>query len=782
MTSVQATWSVCGTPIASGNLPLFLNLPDPVAARVTISASRLTAVGDDASRSPIGVPTTSALEVVVDFDDGSSRTMTSDARITYSTTDPACAVADNGANSVTVLSSATCTDVMALATVQLGSFLFVVNHTRPVVYMDQLSLSFRGYPDTSSNGNLVVSTVGLLPCSTTAYFHATARVVARLSDSSTYTVTGQSTFSSSTPAVVLVSPSSSTRMQALSAGTSAITASFGARATTSSALTVANAYLDSAVSLSWSVPTVDGNNLELNSAVSTQVELAYASGLRQSDLASSTYDSWLDVGSLVSFTSAQPSALSVSSEGVVTLHDNYHAAVSLGASLSCSPSVFASTSRYANMRAAALDVDFGSLSGLQFAHAAGSAYLDIAVHVRPSSGTTLKAFQIKLGPLSSATLNSGAGATWSDGGTFSGIATQYDNPSTEVVLSASDTASTVSSQVTLGTVRLNVVGTGVTLIEGEIASLVVQDGTGANTEVQYAAVVAGRGYASITAGRRRMTAGEPQTPPAQLASRRGTAAPRSLQTTCDPCTARVWGDFNGDCQFLTSDVLALSEFVLSRERFEDGRDTADPLLSHVGVGGHSCDFLRTQANPSQDLMSQAGSNTADPRYGRPAITGLDTQHLLYATVKKYRFLTSMSASCGYSSVAGSAAQDMYAVVQLSGGDGQNAASIDASPTFTDVYFELRISPEPSPFVFDISLGALAESKYPAAGFTGGVGRGFVVQATSIGNGSYAARLQPRGGYSSGSASFQIAAIVETMTASGSKEVPASYKAWQGTSM
>ena len=61
VTSVQATWSVCGTPIASGNLLLFLNLPDPVAARVTISASRLTAVGDDASRSPIGVPTTSAL-------------------------------------------------------------------------------------------------------------------------------------------------------------------------------------------------------------------------------------------------------------------------------------------------------------------------------------------------------------------------------------------------------------------------------------------------------------------------------------------------------------------------------------------------------------------------------------------------------------------------------------------------------------------------------------------------------------------------------------------------
>jgi hypothetical protein len=112
-----------------------------------------------------------------------------------------------------------------------------------------------------------------------------------------------------------------------------------------------------------------------------------------------------------------------------------------------------------------MDADFGSLSGLQFVHTPGANFLDVPVHIRPSVGSQLKAFQIKLGPLPSAQLNSGSGASWTDSGTFSGIATQFDNPSTEVVLSASDTASSVSSQVTLGTVRLSVAGSGIALIQ-----------------------------------------------------------------------------------------------------------------------------------------------------------------------------------------------------------------------------------------------------------------------------------------------------------------------------
>ena len=190
------------------------------------------------------------------------------------------------------------------------------------------------------------------------------------------------------------------------------------------------------------------------------------------------------------------------------------------------------------------------------------------------------AFQIKLGPLPSTQLISASGASWTDGGSFSGIATQFDNPSMEVVLSASDTASSVSSQITLGTVRLNVVGSGVVLIEGEIANIVVQSGSGASSELQYQPIVAGQGYVSLTSSGRCVLRSEQPLTPARLATRAGQPASRRLQAY-DPCSAQVWGDFNGDCQFLASDVLALSSFVLARASFEDGSSTTGPLLSHA---------------------------------------------------------------------------------------------------------------------------------------------------------------------------------------------------------
>ena len=43
----------------------------------------------------------------------------------------------------------------------------------------------------------------------------------------------------------------------------------------------------------------------------------------------------------------------------------------------------------------------------------------------------------------------------------------------------------------------------------------------------------------------------------------------------------------------------------------------------------------------------------------------------------------MAASCNQSTVSGSVAQDLHVVVELAGGEGQNAASVDADPSFTD---------------------------------------------------------------------------------------------------
>ena len=70
-----------------------------------------------------------------------------------------------------------------------------------------------------------------------------------------------------------------------------------------------------------------------------------------------------------------------------------------------------------------MDVDFGSLTGLQFVHTAGANYIDIPVSVRPATDQTLKAFQITLGPLPAGTcLNCrGRGHNWEGCTSITGI-------------------------------------------------------------------------------------------------------------------------------------------------------------------------------------------------------------------------------------------------------------------------------------------------------------------------------------------------------------------------
>ncbi|KAL1504693.1 hypothetical protein AB1Y20_008472 [Prymnesium parvum] len=746
VSSAVATWSVCGSDVASGELPLYLDLPNPVNISVVIEESRLTSPSDDARLPPISLPTSSLLRLRVTFDDGSERDLSSDSRATYSTPDPTCGSVSS--NELSIESGSMCGLVIVVVELTLGSRVFVANHTAAVEYVSKLEMTFSGYPDTSTNRQIALTALGRVPCLSSTYFHAYANVVAVLTDGSTIDVSGQSSFASRNPSVIFISsnPGEMRRLQAVGAGLATIDASFGSSSSVDAALSVVGSVTDSVSSIVWSLPPLASNNYVRNAQASTQLTLVYASGLEHAQLASSAYTSWIDIGALTKFTSAQPEAMNISLDGTVMLLDNYYEAFALTAEIACAPSTFTSKQVQANLKAEPLDVDFGSLNGLQFVHAAGTNYLDVQVHVGPASETTLMAFGIKLGPFDPALLNSGPGASFADGNTFSGIATQFDNPSTEVVLSASNTASTVTSQITLGTVRLNVVGSGVALIQGEIKVMVVQDASGLETEIQYVPVSAGEGYVSLTLSRRRLfLAGKngPAVLPQKLRPR--LHPPSRRLSECSPCTAQVWGDFNGDCQFLASDVLALSKFVLQRESFENLDVTVDPLLSYTALNGESCDFLRDQANPSLDLMSQAGSDTSDPRYGRPTISGVDTRQMLQATVKKQRFLSSIKATCIPSSTSSNPSEHLRVTVSLMGGDGQDTGAVVADPAFTDVFLELRVDPAPDPFVWTFSKGYLASGKVSADSFSGGTGKGFVVQAAAIRKGEWEVEMQPASG-------------------------------------
>ena len=315
-----ATWEICGVQVATGELPLFLNMPSPVSIQLVIDERRLTSSSDEARLHPMNVATSSTLTLTVAFDDGSERDLSTDSRVNYSTIDRLCAQASDaaGQREVVVQVGAACNQVVVIATVTLGDATFVTNTTRPVVYLASLVLGFSGYPDRPSNRNRKVTTVGLVPCFTSVYFHATSTVLAYLTDSvrTSYDVTSRSTFATSAPTVVFLSSASSTRMQARSAGNATITATFASTSTNAS-LVVQDQVLDEPSTLSWNVPNLDNNNLQYGEQVVTTVQVTYASGLQHTDLAGDDFDSWVDIRSLVSFSSDRVGALQLSDRGGV---------------------------------------------------------------------------------------------------------------------------------------------------------------------------------------------------------------------------------------------------------------------------------------------------------------------------------------------------------------------------------------------------------------------------------------------------------------------------------
>ena len=61
-------------------LPTLIDLPAPISASLAITESRLTSPDDDAALAPISVPTSSPLRLLVTFDNGQTKDMTTDAR------------------------------------------------------------------------------------------------------------------------------------------------------------------------------------------------------------------------------------------------------------------------------------------------------------------------------------------------------------------------------------------------------------------------------------------------------------------------------------------------------------------------------------------------------------------------------------------------------------------------------------------------------------------------------------------------------------------------------
>ena len=297
---IVVNWTACGDVIGSGALPLHLLMPQAVEAALDASTRRLAPVGDDATLPGVGIPSSSQLQVTVTFEaqDGSFTTadLTSDDRVSYSTSDSTCAIADNVLNSVKVLADARCSEVDVIATVSMPGATLEATVSMSIVRVARATLAFTGYPKTAVNSLVQVQALGLIPCQDGVYTSASAQLRVSLDDesASSYDITSSTStsFDSNATSVVRVN-SGSTRLAGIGSGVALVTGTFGS---TSASLTlpVRDEVLDAVSSVDWTIPQIeDGTFLDvINSTRSTTVDLRFESGLVWVNLKGAAFDGW----------------------------------------------------------------------------------------------------------------------------------------------------------------------------------------------------------------------------------------------------------------------------------------------------------------------------------------------------------------------------------------------------------------------------------------------------------------------------------------------------------
>jgi hypothetical protein len=111
---LMVEWGACGF----GYARVHLRMPNAIAIRASIGAPRLTPPGDGATLPPMAVATSAEVVVEVDFDDGSTRDFSLDARTAFSVPSAyAACVEVRGVRTLAMLSGAACAQVGITASV-----------------------------------------------------------------------------------------------------------------------------------------------------------------------------------------------------------------------------------------------------------------------------------------------------------------------------------------------------------------------------------------------------------------------------------------------------------------------------------------------------------------------------------------------------------------------------------------------------------------------------------------------------------------------------------------
>ena len=660
-------WKVCGVAQATAVEWASVEVPKPVSMSVSPSEIML-APPNMAGLDVLGISSALNFTTRITFDDGTTRDYTGDPRLNHSVVEYECATIEGGRllvgergdechfiNVTHTFDAGPSGYDKRLVGLDITPTRFVLSTSIPVVSIDTFELTFVAQPDTHST--VRVTRLGPIQCTNPTQYHtAKPRAIINLFNDPTareYDVTFATEFGSLDESVVQYG-FGVLRARATS-GVANITAVFEGIHGTNATLYVTSELDMRVTSINISSEALDAQQTlvgERGSMFITTVGLGFDSGLYVPRLAGG---GGMSISSMLSLEAMPPTAFAVDVYGRISLLNNTHVPVLMSASLKCQASTAGVMPFHINLAPGEGDLDLGQTSGAQFQQF--GSMLAVRVRLRLKPGHRLINFQVAA-DFDPSVLTSGTNvnatppgnASFADGD-WAGVEPTLNDPPGSFQLVGSNPDAQQTGVILLGTVDLNVVGSGVTLVSGWIIELVTISADGFEERVSDAAAIAGTGYAAVTdggaSGGRRLrelrelrayASGEnggadgwlpqSQLAPSEPGGYHGPRwAGRRLQATaaaCTPCSdansssPAIYGDLSGDCRFTSYDVLVSQRLSVTYQAFLAGGLPTNPLDTFP------CDFAREQANPTQDLVG--GDARIEPRDARQHASTPARQH------------------------------------------------------------------------------------------------------------------------------------------------------------
>ena len=753
---LAAVWTPCGSSgVAEARVPVCLQLPEPKTVFLSSRTRRLTPHGDLASFDGIGMASSATLDVLVEFEDPltqarSTRAFSLDGRTVF-TTSSACA--QLLANVVRVESDsgpsacANVTSFTVIALVVLGDFGTLRSEPFEISLVRFARLEFKlgAYPAGPASGVTHLSRIGC------GREHQRARpsVAALLSDGASVMVTRHCRFTSSNTSLVSVLGGGLTATFAAADGSAinggmvevaVLTASFRnshASATLGvSSTSVAIREVSVTSSVGSTFYAIGGSRADLKVDVRLDDGTTYADG---------TNIGWLEAAKLLSFSSSEPGALSVSEDGQMQLHQNHHSSVMVKASVTCEASVSGVVQVAPNLRAPVRGVDLGVNVGAQFQLTGGELKLPVLVNAH---GVRLTSFQIVVqfdADLLRATSFSDAMISGSRADvTFGSPTITLNDPVDRVLLVGNKdgaTAPTGLVQLTALTLVASPTTSGVSLISGSVVGLitcVLCDGTDDEDSTGLGPIEAGSGYVALGSLRRLSRSTWTAMPVQSMAHHRSPLHPkralRAEGTCCsgDVAIGRFYGDTNGDCVFDIKDVRRASVLLLA----------GGSSIPTEFAGAPLCNWQQQQLDPTRD--------------GKFKQT--DAVYLLLALARKYRFVHQVDVSSELTTAPDS---ELSVTISLRD-EASHAATRQSSVRIEIDHGGAGSAATAAAF----SLGTALQTTVSEGHWLG--------RASDLGHGLYGARVRPHTGQWGTDSYVGLAFMVETTDSLGEADATRRY--------